>query len=488
MGIIQRQGIKNTIITYSGFVIGFFSLMIIQPRYLSKDELGLTKVLFSYSALIATFLPLGIQSITLRFFPRFRNHDKRHFGYFGFMIIFPLVGYALAAGLLFLFKGLILQHWIRSELFSSHFNFLFPFVFILSLVNVLSTYSYAIYKTTVPSFLNDILVRLLFIALILVYHTGFLTLNQFLYGYVLIYLAQLSLLLLYILLYDKPGLKIDFSFLKEMKPRSMISFGLLMSVASMASLGLKFLDIIVLEKFVPLSLVGVYAIAAFVPTLIEAPYNSLDRIAAPKVAAAWAHDNLDEIRSIYKQSTRFMLLAGGLLFLGINFNIRSMMSLLPPGFEAGIPVVAVISVGTLINMATGANDSILLNSARYIYGTYLLLFLFVFAFICNLVFIPLWGIIGAAMATAVSAVIYNTLKYLVIYRQFQMQPFDRSTTKIILVIIVTALAAWGVPTLKSPVADMILKSLVISLVYGILAYRLRIAPEIMKYLPFRKSG
>ena len=49
MGVIKRQGIKNTIATYIGFVIGFVNLIIIQPNFLSKEELGLTRVLYSFA-------------------------------------------------------------------------------------------------------------------------------------------------------------------------------------------------------------------------------------------------------------------------------------------------------------------------------------------------------------------------------------------------------------------------------------------------------
>jgi hypothetical protein len=40
MGVIKRQGIKNTIAVYIGLAIGFLNLIVIQPYFLSKEELG----------------------------------------------------------------------------------------------------------------------------------------------------------------------------------------------------------------------------------------------------------------------------------------------------------------------------------------------------------------------------------------------------------------------------------------------------------------
>ena len=93
MGVIQRQGIKNVISNYFGLFLGYINILIIQPNFLSKDEVGLLKVLFTFSALLATFLPMGMNNITLKFFPQFRNSDTRHYGFFGLMLIFPALGF-----------------------------------------------------------------------------------------------------------------------------------------------------------------------------------------------------------------------------------------------------------------------------------------------------------------------------------------------------------------------------------------------------------
>jgi O-antigen/teichoic acid export membrane protein len=491
MGIIQRQGLKNALITYTGIVIGYISLIVIQPHFLTREELGLTRVLFSFSAFIATFFPLGIQSITVKYFPLFRNIDKRHNGYFGFMVLFPLIGFLIASSVIYFFKSQIVSQYVeQSFLFTRYFDYVFPFMLILSMIGVLSSYSYAIYKTTVPSFLNDIVVRLMFVGIILLYYFGYFDLNGFIISYLFIYLVQLVLLMIYIAVYDRPGLRIDFSYLKSNDPKAMISFGLLMSLASLASLGLKFLDIIILGKYVSLSMIGIYTVAVFVPTLIEAPYNALDRILAPKVAAAWAQNNVNEIEVIYKKSTRYMFLIGGLLFIGINANISSLMNLLPQDFSQGIIVVNIISIGTIINMATGANDSILMNSSKYIYGTYLMVFLFVLSLTLNFIFIPQYGIVGAALATAISVTVYNILKFSLIYNFFGMQPFEKSSVRVLLSLVLTGLVSFFIPKVGNHYIDIIINASITTAVFLMMIYRMKIVPELLESFKLlrRKRG
>ncbi|MFN0188688.1 MAG: oligosaccharide flippase family protein, partial [Bacteroidia bacterium] len=111
MGVIKRQGIKNTIATYIGFIVGFVNLIVIQPNFLTKEELGLTRVLYSFALLVAMFVPLGIGNATTRFFPRFKNIENRHHGFFGFMLLFPLLGFVLAASVLYAAKDFIMGRY-----------------------------------------------------------------------------------------------------------------------------------------------------------------------------------------------------------------------------------------------------------------------------------------------------------------------------------------------------------------------------------------
>jgi len=489
MGIIQRQGITNTLITGAGIIIGFISLIYIQPKFLSKEELGLVRVLFSFSALIGTIFPLGTGSITTRFFPFFKNSDQRHHGYFALMVLWPLVGFMLFALLLAVLKPWIVSQYIeQSALFTTYFNFVFVFTLVLGMVSVLTSYLFALFRTIFPGILNDIVQRMMFIAVILLYYFGYYDFTGFVMAFIGIYVLQLLILTVYIIITDRPGLKVNFAYLKSRNPRQMLSYGMVLSFSALAGLGLKYIDVVMLGKFVDLSQVGIYAVAAFIPTVIEAPLNALDKITNPKIGDAWAKGRLDEIKEIYFKSTKYLMLLGGLLFLGINLNIASLYEIIPNNYSAGIPVVIIISIGTFINMCTGVNDAILFNSPKFIYGTYLLLLLLVMAIINNLVFIPLFGITGAAIATALSALIYNFVKYLYIWHTFKLQPFNLDTAKILGVILAIVALNFIFPASDNPYLTIILRSAFITILYVCLTLLLKIIPEFHHLLPFRKKS
>ncbi len=489
MGVVQRQGILNSIITYAGIAIGFISLLIVQPRFLTTEEIGLTRVLFSFSALVATFMPFGMNSITLKYFPVFRDRDKNHYGFFGFMLLLPIIGFLILGLLLFLLKDFIISQYItQSKLFTDYFFYIFPLTFFLSLISVLNAYSYSLFKTTFPSLLNDVVVRLLSVLLFTLYFIKFLDRDQFVTVFVSIYGMQLIVLLVYIFIIDKPSMKVDRAFLKDQKPKQMLKYGLLLSFAALSSLGLKYLDVVILGKFVPLSLVGIYAIAAFIPSVIEAPLGALEKIGVATISQAWSKKNMDDIKKVYYQSSLYLFLAGGLIFLCVNLNIDSLFEMFPDkNFALGKNVVLIISLGSLVNMATGINDSIIYTSEKYIYGTYMLIALFVIAITNNLIFIPRFGLEGAALATLLSASIFNVLKFLFIWKNFHLQPFNKKSFLIPLVIISVWLLICFLPKTGNHVLDIGIRTILICSIYIVIIRLLKLAPGLNDFIRKKTS-
>jgi len=436
---------------------------------------------------MSTFLPIGINSATLRFFPHFKNETTRHYGYFAYMMIFPMVGFVVLSILLLIFKSVIIGYYIeKSKLFTDYFNCIFLYMFVLALVSVLQCYAFSLLKTTVPSFINDIFVRACIILLTIVYYYKWFSLEWYIYLTIGIYALQVFLVMLYIIYEEKPGLKIDFSFLKTQNPKGMIRYGFMLSFTAMTAIGLKSIDSMFLGHYKGLETVAIYAIAALFSTVIEVPLNALEKIASPNISRAYKENDMNVVKDIYYKSSRYLLLMGGLLFLGININIHYLYQLTPKDYSSATTVVLIVSIGTLINMATGVNDSILFNSNKYIYGTYMLLMLFGLAIITNMIFIPIFGMEGAALATCLSSFAYNFVKYFFIWKHFHLQPFDMKTIVIIFLIGVCFGINFLLPSFDGAILNIVFRSSIITLVYLAGTYFFRIIPEFHHYIPYLK--
>lgn len=479
MSVVKRQGIKNAISSYFGILLGFASLIVIQPQLLKPEEIGLARVLYAFSMLLGSFIPLGIINITLKYFPLYRDDKSGHRGFFGFTLIFPVVGFIITALLLVLFKEFILAQYRReSPIFIHYYNYIFPFSLFIAFSSVISGYLTALFKSTVPSYINDIYTRLAYIALILIYYYSFISLSQFIMGYVVIYGTQTLLLLIYTFIIDTPSLKIDRAYYPNTDLKEMLKFGLALSFTSIAALGLKSVDAILIGKYLPLGFVGIYTIAAFIPTVIETPLTALDRIVAAKVAHSAANKQTEEIRNVFYKSVRYMAVIGGLLFVLINCNIGYLLDIIGKSFTEGKEVVWIISIGALANMFGGSSNSIIVYTSKYWQAAILLVTLVILTFVLNMLLIPIYGINGAAMSTAISALLFTLIKVFIINRRLGFQPYDAATFKTLACIIVLSAVGILLPPTFSPYLSIIYKGTVLGLLYIAAIYWLNVVPEL----------
>ena len=95
MGIIIKQSIKGSIWSYLGVAIGFVTTAYLYSEYLTTEIVGLLGLLLSYSILFAQFSSLGINGVTARLFPYFRDKGKGHNGYLFIAFLVAAFGFSL---------------------------------------------------------------------------------------------------------------------------------------------------------------------------------------------------------------------------------------------------------------------------------------------------------------------------------------------------------------------------------------------------------
>lgn len=488
MGVIQKQGIQSALITYCGIGIGFISLLVVQPALLKPEEIGLTRILYSFSFLVSTLLPLSIGNITTRFFPRFRNDAKGHHGFFGLILIWLGLGCMLFLPLLWAFRTFFIELYSeQSALFSEYFLLVFPFSITIALISATSNYLYSCFKPILPAFNQEIAIRLLFLILISLYSLNFIDLRAFVFGYLFTYILQLLVLIIYAKIKKQISIRLDTKKISQVDILEMIRYGWIIFLASIASMAIRLTDVVVLGRFVNLSLTGVYAIAAFVPTFIEAPLNALDKVANARIAHSWAHNDRENIREIYCKSSRYLFLIGGILFLLVTLNAPHLFRWLPSIYTAGIPVITILSISALFNLATGSNTAIIFTSEKFQFGAISLVLIAVINLILLILLIPELGLQGAAWATCISSFLYNIFKYLYILVRFKLQPFDRRTLYIAGAILATYGAGNLLPVIGNIWLDLIVTSLVVVSCYTLLIWYSRAADDLKESIPILKK-
>ncbi|RLD50767.1 MAG: hypothetical protein DRI94_07830 [Bacteroidetes bacterium] len=73
MGIIAKQGIKNSVSIYLGFLIGGIYTILLVPKVFEQnpEEWGLARLLVSIAMLIVPWVQFSIPNTVIKFYSRF---------------------------------------------------------------------------------------------------------------------------------------------------------------------------------------------------------------------------------------------------------------------------------------------------------------------------------------------------------------------------------------------------------------------------------
>ena len=113
--------------------------------------------------------------------------------------------------------------------------------------------------------------------------------------------------------------------------------------------------------------IAFYTIAFYIGNAIMVPAKAIASISVPLIAKAWQEKDLDTIKDIYFKSSINQLIIGGVFFLCIWLSIDEIFALLPENFQSGKLVVLYIGFSQIINMLSGLNAQIIINSKYYKY-------------------------------------------------------------------------------------------------------------------------
>lgn len=478
MGIIEKQATKNAIYSYLGAFLGFITVMW-SSHLLSPDENGLTRILVSTAVLFSQFANLGFNTVTVRFFPYFRNKDKGHHGYLFYGIITSLMGFLICLACFYIFKDKIVEsNAEKSKLLVDYLIYLVPLTFFTLFFGLFDYYLRACYSSVIGSSAKDFTQRVLILMSLALYFLKVVDFSTFVLLYVLSTCIPAFILLFYIIRLKEWHVKPVRGFVSKELRSEMVKLSLFSILSGGAGMLITNIDILMVNQQLGLKETGIYGIAFYFGTIIIIPSRSLLRIAISIVAEAFKRDDYKEIADLYRKSCSTQLTIGLLLFIGIWSNIDNIMALLPDEYASGRNVILLISAGYLIDMGTGINSSIIVSSKYYRYDGYFMIIILLLTILSNYILIPIYGIAGSALATAITMATYNLMRWLFIYFKYQMQPYDINTVKLLLIAVLAFLPGYFIPRIPYLFVDIAIRSAIVSGLFILLILKAECSPEI----------
>lgn len=478
MGIIEKQATRNAIYSYLGAGLGFITTVWF-AHSLTTAENGLLRVMVSLAALISQFANLGFQTVTIRFFPFFRNKEKGHHGFLFYSILIALLGFTISLVLFFLFQDKLIESNVeKSKLFVEYLYYLMPLTFFTLFFNVFDSYLRASFNSVIGSLTKELIQRVLIIASLALYFFNFISFSIFFFLYITATCLPTLMLLFAIIKADEWHVKPVKGFLTKEFKNDIFKMSIYSILSGGAGAIILNIDAIMVTQMLGESKTGVYGIAFYFGTIIVIPARSIYRITSSIVAEAFKKENFKEIHELYNKSCNSQLAIGLFLFIGIYTNIENIMALLPEEYYAGKSVILIISAGYLVEMATGINQVIISNSKYFRYDTYFVFLLVGIVVAANLVFIPLYGISGSAVATAITIAAGNGIRFLFLLYKYKMQPYDINTLKLLVIGIFVFVVGYFIPQLANTFLDIIIRGSVVTLLFIFLIYTTKATPDL----------
>ena len=177
--------------------------------------------------------------------------------------------------------------------------------------------------------------------------------------------------------------------------------------------------------------VGVYSVAAalvaFVPTILQ----SVNQIFSPTIADLHARGEYRLLERMYQTLTKWTLgLTVPLAAAMIVFS-RPLMRVFGHDFESGWPILIIGTLGQLVNCGVGSVGYLLLMSGNERRMMRIQAVTALAMLGLNMLLIPKWGIIGAAIAAALTNVLINAWYLLDVRKTLGLLPFTRSYLRLV---------------------------------------------------------
>ena len=168
--------------------------------------------------------------------------------------------------------------------------------------------------------------------------------------------------------------------------------------------------------------VGVYNIVLKISEIISFGLVLINFVIAPIIAKLFVKSELRQLQQLATQSARIVLVIGLPLLLLIVFFRKSILDFFGVNFFNGQEALLILCSGQLINILCGSVGTLLLMSGYQRFSIYSLTISTAFSVIFNIILTPKYGIVGTAIATAASIVMWNCLMYLFVRKKLNIRP------------------------------------------------------------------
>ena len=443
-----KKALKGTAVAFAGMLIYMFLEFIIRviiARNATRSEYGV----FSIGSVLLNFFViascLGLHVGATRYIAYYRG--KEDYG--------KVRGIIFSAAQLSFIASLIcfLIFFFSSDLLASLFHLeqnavlkifavAVPFAVI---IEILASFFRGFDRVQEKVYFRDVLMnilKLLFIVSVIILGYSFV---ELVYAYVLSIVVASLIFTVYTVK------KLPVRGYRKPVSKELLLFSLPLFVTNVIGMIILQMDTLMLGYFKTTAIVGLYNTAHPLAQLIQVFLLSLVFIYIPITSQLYSRGLIDEMRRNYKILTKWIFSITFPLFLIIFLFPGAVLNFLfGPSYAQADTALAlrILAIGMFIHVFLGPNAATLIVIGRTKLNLIDNMIGAITNVLLNVFLIPMIGIVGAAIASAISLTVINVLKSAQIFHSHKIHPFTANylkpvVTSTVLVSIVYVLVTWS---------------------------------------------
>src|SRR5690554_1044086 len=459
--------------------------MFIYP--LDWELYGVIQFSLSTATLLSAFFSLGSHSLVNKYFPYFQSTQTK--GFLGLLFIYSTINILLISFLLYLFKtpfsSLLELGGFDVGKIDDNLFIIIPLGIIMVFIAILRAHSFNFGRIVYPDIISNFSLKILVPGIVLLSYFSFINYNTA--GWLLVIYHLMIVITLMMYLKSLNGLDFKLRVLKRVKKKKhaeMVQYMLYGAMNHVGNILVYKIDIVMIGLLLSTTKVGYYSIFLFLSVVIEIPTKAVFQITGPMVSRAFDEGKMDEIKKLYKSSSANLYIVGIVLFSLIWINIDTFFTVMTNGEDLIIYkyVFLLLALTKLIDMVISINLSIISYSKHFRVNTLFISILAISNIILNYYFITSFDILGAALSTSISMLVFNILKTIFVAVKYKMHPFRWE----LIILTLFLILAIFLPVFLPSVFKSILYSLFISGIYSVVfifvVYKLNISIEINNFI------
>ncbi|MDT0555570.1 flippase [Patiriisocius hiemis] len=196
-----------------------------------------------------------------------------------------------------------------------------------------------------------------------------------------------------------------------------------MAISSMSFLLMQSVDVLMLTKFTTYEDVAYYAVTVKLTMVIAIVLSSVNAVIAPDISHLFSASKKEALRRRVQQGTKLIFVLTFPLIIVLALGSGIILKLFGEGYDVAKPALLILLIGQTINALCGSVGTYLNMTGKQVTLQTILVSALAINIVLNYVLIPVYGIVGAAIATSSSMIIWNIIAVIYVYKKDNLKTF-----------------------------------------------------------------